>query len=78
VPAPTFSYKGFSITARTFQLRGSGRWTLDLLIGRRGSLRAFSRPVTYRTEQAAVLGCRKLGQLIIDGQVRDCTVEDLS
>jgi hypothetical protein len=44
------SYKGFAITARTFQIRGSGRWTLDLLIGRRGDLRAFSAPITYSTE----------------------------
>jgi hypothetical protein len=71
------TYKGFSIMARTFQLRGSGRWTLDLLIGRRGSLRAFSRPVTYRSEQAAVLGCRRLAERIIDGRVGDCRVDDL-
>lgn len=77
VQAPAFVYKGFSITARTFQLRGSGRWTLDLLIGRRGSLRAFSRPVTYRSEQAAVLGCRRLAQRIIDGRARDYSVEDM-
>lgn len=70
-------YKGFSIVPRTFQLRGSGRWTLDLLIGRRWDLRAFSRPVTYRSEHGAILGCRRLAQRIIDGVVRDCTVEDL-
>jgi hypothetical protein len=39
------SYKGFAITARTFQVRGSGRSTLDLLIGRHTSLRAFSGPI---------------------------------
>ncbi len=72
------SYKGFAITARTFQLRGSGRWTLDLLIGRRRGLRAFSGPVTYSTEEAAIAGCWRFAQRIIDGQVRDCSVEDLS
>lgn len=72
------SYKGFAITARTFQLRGSGRWTLDLLIGRQGGLRAFSGPVTYSTEEAAIAGCWRFAQRIIDGQVRDCSVEDLS
>jgi hypothetical protein len=72
------SYKGFAIEARTFQIRGSGRWTLDLLISRRGGLRAFSGPTTYATEAAAIVGCRQLGQRIIDGRVRDCSVDDLS
>jgi len=74
----SFSYKGFAITARTFQIRGSGRWTLDLLIGRRSGLRTFSGPVTYSTEEAAITGCCELGRRIIDGQVKDCSVADLS
>jgi len=74
---PVF-YKGFSITARTFEVRGSGRWTLDLLIGRHQALRAFSRPVTYATETAAIAGCCRFAQSIIDGRVRDCSVDDLS
>jgi hypothetical protein len=73
-----FSYKGFSITARTFQIRGSGRWSLDLLIGRHSDLRAFSRPTTYSTERAAIAGCCRFAQRIIDGHVRDCSVDDLS
>ncbi len=71
-------YKGFAITARTFQVRGSGRWTLDLLIGRLGALRAFSDPVTYTTEEAAIKACCQFGRRIIDGRVRDCSVADLS
>jgi hypothetical protein len=73
-----FAYKGFAITARTFQIRGSGRWTLDLLIGHRAGLRAFSGPITYSTEEAAITGCCELAQRIIDGRVRDCSVDDLS
>jgi hypothetical protein len=76
-PIPPFAYKGFTITARTFQIRGTGRWTLDLLIGRRGRLRAFSSPSTYSTEAAAIAGCHQLGRRIIDGRVRDCSVADL-
>ena len=72
------SYKGFDITARTFQIRGSGRWTLDLLIGRRTGLQAFSGPITYSTEEAAITGCCEFAQRIIDGRVRDCSVADLS
>jgi len=75
---PPFSYKGYAITARTFQIRGSGRWTLDILIGRRGGLRAFSGPSTFSTEAAAIAGCRDFARRIIDGRVRDCSVEDLN
>jgi hypothetical protein len=74
---PVF-YKGFAITARTFQIRGSGRWTLDLLIGRYGSLRAFTGPRTFPTEESAITGCCEFGRRIIDGRVRGCSVEGLS
>ena len=71
-------YKGFTITARTFQIHGSGRWTLDLLIGRHTGLRAFSGPRTYPTEEAAITGCCEFARCIIDGRVRNCSVDDLS
>jgi len=73
----TLPYKGFSITPRTFQLRGSGRWTLDLLIVRDRGCRAFSAPVTYPTEGNANAGCFDLGRRIIDGALPDCSVADL-
>ena len=72
------SYRGFAITVRTYQIRGSGRWTLDLLIGRKKGLRAFSGPATYSTEEAAIAGCRELAQRIIEGREKDCSVTDLS
>jgi len=75
---PPFNYKGFGITARTFQIRGSGRWTLDILISRHQGLRSFTGQSTYDTEAHAIAGCREFGQRIIDGQVRDCSVDDLS
>jgi hypothetical protein len=71
-------YKGFTITARTFQIRGSGPWTLDLLIGRHTDLRAFSGRRTYPTEESAITGSCEFGQRIIDGRVRNCSVDDLS
>ena len=72
------SYKGFAITPGTFQMRGSGRWTLDLLIGRHWGLRAFSGPRTYPTEESAIRACCEFGRCIIDGLVRNCAVDDLS
>ena len=71
------SYKGFTITPRTFQIRGSGRWTLDLSIHASNGLRVFTGPLTYATEQAAISGCCKHGRSIIDGRIRDCSVEGL-
>lgn len=72
------SYKGFAIIARTFQIRGSGRWTLDLLIGRHTDLRAFSGGSTFPTEASAIRGCGAFARRIIDGRVKDCSVADLS
>ena len=74
----TVLYKGFTITARTFQIHGSGRWTLDLLIGRRTDLRAFSGLTTYLTEESAIRGCCRFGRRIIDGRVSNCSVDDLT
>ena len=71
------SYKGFAIEVRTFQIRGSGRWTLDLLISRHGALRAFSGPTTYTSEAAAIAGCQEFGRNIVDGRVLDLSVDDL-
>jgi hypothetical protein len=71
-------YKGFTITARTFQVRGSGRWTLDLLIGQRDVLRAFSGSATYGTEAAAETGCLVFAQHIIDNSRLGCALADLT
>ena len=70
-------YKGFTITARTFQLRGSGRWTLDLLIGHKERLRAFSGTSTYPTELAAEAGCLAFARHIIDSSRPECSLADL-
>lgn len=70
-------YKGFAIRARTYQIRGSGRWTEDLLISHRDALRSFSGPSTHTTEALAEAACISLGRRIIDGEVRDSTVAGL-
>jgi len=74
---PSLTYKGYTIRPRTFQLRGSARWTLDLLIGRNGQLRAFTGPATYATRAGAETACADLGRHIIDGSVRDSSIADL-
>ncbi len=71
------SYKGFEITARSYQIRGSGRWTLDVLISYAGSRRAFSCLTTFPNEAMATSGCLEYGRQIIDGKVRHCSVEEM-
>jgi hypothetical protein len=73
----SLAYGTFTITPRTFQIRGSGRWTLDLLIAHRTQLRAFSGPETFPTEDDAVQGCFAFGRRIIDGSEPDLSVADL-
>jgi hypothetical protein len=71
------TYRGFTITPRTFQVRGSNRWTIDFLITRNGSRRAYCDPATCPTESAAIEMCLQLGCRIIDRSARDCAVADL-
>jgi hypothetical protein len=71
------TYGEFIITPRSFQIRGSSRWTLDLLIARRSRIRAFSGPTTFPNEQAAIRGCLEFGRRIIQGRVRNLSVDDL-
>lgn len=70
------TYRGCTITPRTFQIRGSWRWTLDLVIAYRGRLHTFSGPKTFPSEQAAIRGCHAFGRRIIDGRVPRCSLED--
>lgn len=72
------SYKGFTLTARTFQVRGTGAWTLDVTIGRLGSLRAFSGTETFLSEREATDACWQMARRIIDDSPVDCRVSDLS
>jgi hypothetical protein len=73
----TRTYHGWTITPRTFQIRGSGQWTLDLVIIHRTKGRAFSGRKTFGTEQAAIRACHEFGQRIIDGLEPYCSVEDM-
>jgi hypothetical protein len=76
--SPARTYKGFTLTARTFQVRGTGRWTMDVLIGRQGAVRSFAGEATFQTEQDATIACWMMGCRIIDRSPRDSRVVDLS
>jgi hypothetical protein len=66
-PLNSLTYHGCTITPRTFEIRGSRQWTLDLVIAYRTRRRAFSAPMKFPTEQAAIRGCHAFGRRIIDG-----------
>jgi hypothetical protein len=70
-------YKGFLLTARTFQVRGSGLWTLGVIIGRHRTVRSFSSVDTFQTEQEATTACWSMARRIVDRSPRDCQVADL-
>ena len=70
-------YKGFTVTPRTFQVRGSNRWTVDILIARHARTRAFSSTEMCETEQAAVIACLQLGRRVIDRGPQNCGVDEL-
>jgi hypothetical protein len=73
----SLSYGDFTITPRTFQIRGTGQWTLDLVIAHRAKVRAFSGQKTFPTQEAAIRGCHAFGRRIIEGRVPYCSVADL-
>lgn len=72
------TYKGFTLMARTFQVRGSGQWTVDVTIGRRGSLRAFSGVERCGSERDATMACWRMACRIIDASPPDCRVSELA
>jgi hypothetical protein len=76
-PLNSLTYRGWTITPRTFEIHGSREWTLDLVIRYRTKRRAFSGPKKFPTEQAAIRGCHAFGRRIIDGHVPYCSLEDL-
>jgi hypothetical protein len=73
----SLTYHGWAITPRTFQVRGSRQWTLDLVIAYRTKRRAFTGSKTFPTEEAAIHGCHAFGRRIIDGLEPYCSLEDL-
>lgn len=73
----SLTYGSYTITPRTFQIRGSGEWTLDFLIAHRGSLRSFSDRATFPTEEQAIQACFAFGRRIIDGNVPHLSVDDI-
>ena len=73
----SLAYGDFTITPRTFQVRSTGQWTLDLVIAHRARMRTFSGPKTFPTQAAAIRGCHAYGRRIIEGRIPNLSIDDL-
>ncbi|MEO8030557.1 MAG: hypothetical protein ABI765_06900 [Gemmatimonadota bacterium] len=73
----THRYKGFTIQSRPYQIRPSGRWTVDLEISRRGRERAFGLLEHCRSERESDARSFEVGRRIIDGAIPGWSVDGL-
>jgi hypothetical protein len=74
-------YKGYQIEPIPYQLAESGEWTMNIHILRdRGNeirVRPFFARNRFKTEEEAIEHCFYFGKQIIDGQIENCSVDDL-
>jgi len=74
-------YKGYVIIAHPEQLVENNEWTVEILIEktRGGSVsdKPFSESNTFQSKEKATERCFNFGKQIIDGQVKNCSVDDL-
>ena len=70
-------YKGYDIEAKPYKSDDSDEWRIDLLISKGLASREFYPKDLLKTEEEAVKFCFDLGVRIIDGEVEDCSVDDL-
>ena len=70
-------YKGFTIMARSYQLRDSKRWTAGLAIRRHRRWQPFTLSTRYATQEEADAESCRLGRSIIDGSIPGWTVDHM-
>ena len=75
------SYKGYLIEADPHQLAESGEWTIFVSIYRHRGSRTTEKPFydekRFKTKEEAIQYCFYFARQIIDGKVKNCTVDDL-
>ena len=69
-------YKGYDIEAKPYQSDDSSEWKIELLISKDLASREFYPRDILRTEEEAIKFCFDLGVRIIDGEVKECSVDD--
>ncbi|MFH1416105.1 MAG: helix-turn-helix domain-containing protein [Elusimicrobiota bacterium] len=74
-------YKDFEIVAVPYQLADSKEWTLNIRIRKfydnKLISRNFSGSNTFKSKDEAKKHCYNFGKQVIDGEVKNCTVEDM-
>ena len=74
-------YKGYEIEAKPDRLVVSQRWKIRISIlrykGNQVTEKPFEAGHTFGTEEEAKKYCLDFGMKIIDGQINDCSVDDL-
>jgi hypothetical protein len=70
-------YKGYDIEAKPYKSDNSDEWKISLVISKGFASREFYPKDTLNTEEEAIKFCFDLGLRIIDGEIEDCSVEDL-
>jgi hypothetical protein len=71
------SYNGFDLYPRSFHTRDTGKWTIEVQIMRRNAVKPFSASNTFGTREEALQHAIRFGRQIIDGEIPNCTVDDL-
>ena len=74
---PRAQHRGFELIARPLHLADSGKWTTLVNIRRQQNVRQVGASNTFDTELEAIVYCFEFGRKVIDGEIPDCSVEDL-
>ena len=74
-------YKGYEMHAVSYQLAGTGYWTINIKISNHQGDKIrwwqFSAGNCFKTREGAVAHCFNFGTQIIDGKFENCTLDDL-
>jgi hypothetical protein len=77
----TITYKGYEIQAVPYRLAESGDWAMKIIIlhhrGDAVTTRDFYAHNRFKTENDAIQHCFDFGKKIIDGQIPNCSINDL-
>lgn len=70
-------YKGFDLYPKSYQLRDTEKWAMEVTIMKRNVAKLFSASNTFDTEGQALENATEFGRRIVDGAVPTCPIDDL-
>lgn len=77
----TKRYKGFIINANPQQVAENKQWTVNITIikphGGSVSDKPFFSSDTFSSKEEATKHCFNYGRQIIDGEIEDCSIEEI-